>query len=298
MSSLRTFQQELGTVLLTLDGHGILDDEDRWQACRDQYPGIAEIPRDKLKLYTSLIRSGIHGTMEGFFPATKRFYTDKQWRQLAELYRRSCPNPSFQLFRSVKQLPDFLATLPLEPPHPDHPDHELAETVRRFPFLPEIARYEWLEAELRSAPDIEPPDGLESRPPESAEELSQYRPCWNPAGTVCAFRFPVPDILEQLKGLSDENLEKLSGLQPHPTEILVYRDVRTLGVRYFKLNPLTAMLLKESRQAPSCLAALDTLHQNVSTVRAIPRDVLLAEGLKLFRTCHDAGILAGIVLIG
>ncbi len=297
MASVKELQQQLGTALLTMDGHNVLNDEASWTAFTQTPQGqhLAGIPREGLYLYEELLRGGIFSTMNNIFPYTARFFSNAQWVHLAEVYRRIYPNTSFQLYRSMEAFPEFLETMASNPAVTCR--HNLNEVGDKFPFLADLAWYEGIEVTVQNAPDIVFPQSFEPGVPDSANELGQWKPVWNSARHLKSFIYPVPEILRQMDMTEDEQLTIFSKVKPAPSDILIYRDPETLKARFFRLNPLTSAFMSTSEKSSSYLKTLETLQKTMPELEAIPKEKLFEEGLKLLNQCYSLGVLSGSVTV-
>jgi hypothetical protein len=225
----------------------------------------------------------VEDTLRSFFPVTRRFFKS-QWYDWVEQYRRQHPNPSFQLYQVASGFPAFLATQ--------------TETVAKYPFLLDLARYEWLEIEVLNAPNTERPEGFEPAVPDTVDELADWCPVPNQARRFARFDYNVPGILEALNDIdedSDTEQEALDTLAPEPTpcEILMYRDLDTHHARFFVLTPLTATLLQALTPDRTYLNTLAILQETEPSLQAVPFDTLLKQALALIQHCHTQHMFHG-----
>ncbi len=291
--SLKTLQQQLGTALLTLDGHNTLNDEASWSAFTASPQGnhLAGVSREGLYLYEELLRGSIFSTFNSIFPYTARFFSNAQRVHLAEVYRRTYPNASFQLYHSMASFPEFLANIASNPAVTCR--HDLEVLANQLPFLSELAWYEGVEVIVQSAPDALIPASFEPGIPDAIEELGQWKPVWNDPRHLKTLTYPIPELLAQMDETEDEQLDIFSSFKPAPSDLLIYRDPQTLRARFFRLTPLTSAFISTSEKASSYLETLETLQKTLPELASIPHDKLLAEGLKLINQCHHLGILSG-----
>lgn len=234
----------------------------------------------RLKLYEELLFNTVLETLESIYPHCHRLLSrngqdEEGWRKLAERYRRAYPNPSHKLMGAVWSFAEFLANQ--------------QEWIAEAPYLPDLARYEWLEMEVLNLPDVSVPAGFlsEVSPPELWMTMS---PCWNPARRLEHFDYHVPKLLEALKA-ADFELQGLS-LETEPVDILIYRDPVSLDARFFCLNALTARLLAVS-EGRSYQAALDQLITELPMLRDLPVETVRQQAAGLFENCLQNGLLLG-----
>ena len=267
MPSLRDTQQAFGTLLLQPEG------------AMGDIRALASIPQERLAIYQSLLRGTLDSCLSGIYPHTKAYLCTLEttdWKQLVERFRRACPNPSYMLLYAVEQFPAFLA----QEKNPNIPG-----------WLAEVAQYEWLEVLAQNMPDPVLPEVFVSELPEQPEQMDKYNPVWNTASTLYAFSWPVTQILETMDKNKHKNPEiKLS---PKNTNILVYRDPKTLRARFFVLNDLTAALLTTLKPQQSYQAGLERLIAQTPALQALPLETVRMEAETLLRQCLEKGILLG-----
>lgn len=183
----------------------------------DRNPPPADVPEERMALYRELFYNNIDNCLSGNFPVLKAILGDSDWRALVKDFYavHRCATPYF-----AEIAEEFLDYLRHERDHPAD-----------YPFLAELAHYEWAELALAVASD-EPvpsrPDRLEAR---ACIRLS-------PLAWPLAYRFPVHRI----------GPDFLPGAAPaQPTFLLVYRDPLDV-VRFMEITPVTYRLLEIIRE--------------------------------------------------
>jgi hypothetical protein len=165
--------------------------------------------------------------------------------------------------------------------------------MAQYPFLSDLALYEWLEMEVLNLPDASPPDTLKFEVP-ALEDFNAFYPVWNPAKRLQAFAYNIPVLLDQLK--QKQRNPQWEQVLPNPVDILIYRDPVSLGVRFFYLNDMTASLLRLSVDC-SYQDALLLLKRELPLLEGVPIDVIQLQAQGLFQNCLQQGMLLGSVSV-
>src|SRR6478609_5405453 len=138
MSRLKNTQEFLSHALWVDAGLEALDSVENWEKFIWAQEKV-RAPYRKLHrpfaLYAELLQNTVYETLSGFFPYCKMLLED-DWFSLCEAYRRQYPNRSYQLFRCAENMPAFLG--------------EQSTWFERYPFLEDLARYEWLEVQVEN----------------------------------------------------------------------------------------------------------------------------------------------------
>ncbi|WP_303673922.1 HvfC/BufC family peptide modification chaperone [Vampirovibrio chlorellavorus] len=269
--SLREWQAQLGTVLLRPNPEKALSS--------------AKVPHTgALALYQELLFNTVCGTVESIYPFTHQVLTynqpdDSQWQGWVDAYRRAYPNRSYSLIGAICDFPEFLERQPA--------------LMVEFPFIADLARYEWLEMAVLNDPEPDFSADLEPMVPEIAL-FGQYQPVWNPIRRLQTFSYQIPTLLDAWKASPQSVLESPALFQGE-LDVLIYRDFRTLDARFFVVNALTATLLRLSASGASYEAGLTALQAGIPALSQLPTDVLKEHARGLLENCLDQGILWGSV---
>ena len=261
---LAEWQQQLGSVLL-----------DPPPATS---PDLSSETLSKLELYQDLLLYSVKETLSSLFPYCNRFFSEDEWLNLADDYRRCYPNRSFHLYRCAEHFPEFLAT-----------------RYSNISFIKDLARYEWEEVVLLNAIDVPAPDGmLTTMDALSSSDWIRLQPFWNPVSLLLPLDYPIPALIQQLmqQDSDDVILPEEIDIKPKPTHVLLYRDPETLKVRFFELNVLTAMLIRHKAGSFQCI--LDGLVSSIPELAQLPSETLLTEVHKLLQQCSEQHILLGV----
>ncbi|WP_373532322.1 putative DNA-binding domain-containing protein [Vampirovibrio sp.] len=273
--SLLEWQTGLSQALLL--PHQPTRDASRWALLGQQ-------DASKLALYQELMFNTVRDTLQNIYPFTYALLSQhgqdlQAWHTLVDDYRRHCPNRSYKLMGAISNFHDYLATQ--------------ADLMEHYPFLADLALYEWLEMEVLNLPDVALSSGLKPEVP-GLTQLGSFCPVWNPVKRLQGFHYNIPILLDQLQ--AKRSTAPLASAPRDPVEILIYRDPETLEVRFFCLNEITASLMRLS-EAGSYHQALLALKLELPMLADIPAAVIAEQALALFQNCLQKGMLLGSVSV-
>ena len=178
-------------------------------------PAPAGIEDRRMAVYRELFFNNIRKLLSNMFPVLKKLHEPERWNHLVRQFMRQhrADTPYFL------QLPqEFLAFL--------QDEYELGDDD--FPFLPELAHYEYIELALSIS---EAENDLTGIDPEG--DLLAQAPVKSALSWLYAYNFPVHRISAEF--LPD-------GPADHPVYLAVYRRSDD-SVGFLELNPITAGLL-------------------------------------------------------
>lgn len=271
---------------------------------------LSGVPQERLRLYEELMENTVLETLQSIYPYSYRLISrngkrEAEWETLAWQYRRAYPNRSYKLMGAVCFFSDFIA--------------KQSELITLYPYLSDLARYEWLEMLVlnkeNNLPDNESAMADKFLP--EPENFFRYRPVWNQARQLETLQYPIPEILDRLNesDFSQDAVSKLKKISPKPIDVLIYRDPQNLEARFFCLNPLTTLLIQFSEnpdiesvnpQSKEALedviglsyeAILNQLTEIVPGLRDLPVETIRQQAYGLFQTCLSNGILSGSIKI-
>ena len=184
-------------------------------------PRPADVDDRRMAVYRELFFNNVEGFVRNCFPVLRSLVNDADWQALVrDFYARHVSHSP--LFSEIPA--EFLAYLADEKP---------AGLAPNFPFLLELAHYEWLELVAQIAP--------ETLPERTGDVIDgETRLALSPLAFVQEYRYPVqhigPDFCPD---------------QPEPTStyLAVYRN-RDDAVQFLALNAVSFQLLSELEQGP------------------------------------------------
>jgi len=177
-------------------------------------PAPADIKPQRMSMYRELFFNNVESFLSSNFPVLRRIMDDAAWFELAQDFfaRHQSKSPYFS------EIPEeFLAYLQNERNHPDD-----------FPFLLELAHYEWVEMALAIAKE----EAIAL--PQNAVSALKDGIRLSPLAWPLAYQYPVqlisPDFLP-------------TDAPEQPTFLIVYRN-QDDDVHFMQLTALTYRLLQ------------------------------------------------------
>lgn len=180
----------------------------------DKNPAPADVKPERMAMYRELIFNNIEDFIAGNFPVIRKILDDEQWYELVQDFMvcHRCETPYF-----ARIAEEFLAYLETERSNPAD-----------FPFLLELAHYEWVEMALAIAKeDVK----VKQR---QSENLLTSTIQLSPLAWLLVYQFPVQRISPDYLPLEPPE---------QPTCLLAYRDQGD-EVKFLEINALTFRLLE------------------------------------------------------
>jgi hypothetical protein len=231
----------------------------------DNVPAPEGIEDRRMAIYRELFFNNIRNLLGNMFPVLRKLHTDDQWhhkiRQFMQRHRAETP-----YFLQLPQ--EFLAFL----------QDEYDEQDDDYPFLVELAHYEYIELALSVSEDSNNLDGIDAD-----GDLLHQVPVKSVLAWVYAYRYPVHRIKADFTPQDPAE---------QPVFLAVYRrSDDTVG--FLELNPITARLLEaiETNEAGHTgEALLRALAQEINYADA---DALVAHGTAALDEMRQLEILTG-----
>lgn len=231
---------------------------------RQSAPG--DVDDRRMKIYRDLFYNNVESFLSNGFPVLRCLLADEAWHGMVRDFfsRHRCHTP---YFLEISQ--EFLRYL---------------QTVRQpraddFPFLLELAHYEWLELAVDVDPDEIPLTGYD---PDG--DLLKQHPVLSPLAHVAVYEYPVHTI-------TASHLPDGPGSQP--VCLVVYRDHQD-QVRFMEINAATVLLLELLQQDPALSGETALQQVAVHLQHPVPQQVL-AGGRDALERLRQAGIVLGTV---
>ena len=219
----------------------------------------------RMAVYRKLFFNNLFSLLGTFFPVMRKIHGDDDWRRFIRGF----------LVHHEAQTPYFLQ-LPQE--FLDYLQNEFEPADKDFPFLVELAHYEYVELALSVSEEETDmsgvdPDGelLQAAPDTSA-------PAWAPA-----YRYPPHRISPDFLPTESEAA---------PVYLALYRD-REDSVGFLELNAVTAALLEDIETNTAQLTGEALLRQLAEKINYPDADALVEHGAAALREMRQLDILAG-----
>jgi hypothetical protein len=230
----------------------------------DNAPAPDGIEARRIAIYRDLFFNNLYGLLGKFFPVLRDIHDDRQWRRFIRGFMRGheAQTPYFL------QLPEeFLAYL----------QDEFIPADDDYPFLVELAHYEYAELELSVADEQDDLSGID---PDG--DLLQDIPVKSCLARAFAYQYPVHRI-------SPDFLPREPGEQP--VYLAVYRDSDD-EIGFLELNGVSAALLDAAGRNEE-LSGEALLRRLAGEIGYPDADALVRHGAAALEDMRRRGILIG-----
>jgi uncharacterized protein len=221
----------------------------------------ADVKPERMAMYRELIFNNIESFLAGNFPVIRKILDDWQWFQLTQDFflKHECKTPYFSEIAE-----EFLYFLENERSNPGD-----------FPFLLELAHYEWVEMALSIAKeDINPNQ-------QTTDDLLHKTIMLSPLAWPLLYQFPVQLISPEYLPLEPPG---------RPSCLLAYRD-QDDEVKFIEINPMTYRLL-EIIQEHGQIITVDCLKQVAQESQQPNPDVIITGGLQILIELAEKNVIS------
>ena len=196
------------------------------------HPQIADqIDIKGVNIYASLIRNGQNDLMESVYPICSHLI-GKGFESVVASYYEISPPAHFNFNRGAERFSLYLK---------DHGDRY----TKKYPFLSELADYEWLELEVMEHPGdcrIEEDVSLDN-----PDVFEKFAPIVNPALVVRKYQYPIAKIVEWVR----DGVKLPRRVKKDPSIQAVFRSPTTNDVKFLELEELACKVLESAIESPS-----------------------------------------------
>lgn len=216
-----------------------------------------------MAIYRDLFYNNVEGFLCSGFPVLRELMDDESWHAMVRDFFAShyCHTP---LFMEISR--EFLTYL----------EQERGEHENDFPFLRELAHYEWVELALSIAENepvhIDAPDG----------DLLDGIPVVSSLAWPLSYRYPVHRISDSFR--PQEAAEQ-------PVYLMVYRDCHD-DVHFIELNAISARLFSLLQEDDS-LTGRRALEQIASELNHPNPDIVIEGGRDILEAWRERDIVLG-----
>lgn len=226
----------------------------------EKNPLPSDVEQRRMNIYTELFYNNVEGFMSTTFPVLRSLYSDNDWHSLIrdyfEYHKAHTP-----LFPEMPR--EFLKYL----------ESERKIQNNDFPFIYELAHYEWVELALSVSDQDTDIDNS------SADALND-KLSLSPLAWPLSYQYPVhqisPDFIPEEPGES-------------PVFIIAYRNSDD-DVHFMEINPVTAQLIHMISERPEKTGLLH-LEQIAEQLPNLQKDVVINGGLETLKNLLDNNIL-------
>lgn len=217
-----------------------------------KYPAPTDVKLERMAMYRELIFNNIEGFLGGNFPVIRKILDDRQWFELTQDFFSKHVSKTPYFSEIAEEFLDYL-------------ENE-RENSDDYPFLLELAHYEWVEMALSIAKD----DVTTNQ--DLSNDLLHQTIRLSPLAWPLLYQFPVQLISP-----------KYLPLEPpaQPSCLLAYRD-QDDEVKFIEITPMAYRLL-EIIQEHSQIITEDCLNQVAQESNYPNPDVIIASGLQIIK---------------
>ncbi len=232
---------------------------------------LEQVDREGVRLYAELLNIGHQDLMENVFPGCAKLI-GQRWSEEVNNYLEKCPPSHYNLNRAAERFPEYLLKFGLR-------------YMRKYPFIAELADYEWLELEMLEHPGLIKTFPFE--PLTESEQFERLRPVVNPVLALRRYKYPITEIVEHLE--SDCCLPK--DVQPKPIQVAVYREPESHGCRFFELGQMAARVIEAAQEKPT--AYKDLIALAVMTSQGVDPQQCVVQFLEMIEKLQEVKLLVG-----
>jgi hypothetical protein len=226
-------------------------------------PLPVDVKPQRMAMYRELFFNNIDSFLSANFPVLRTLLNDRQWFELGQ---------------------DFFAKHASQSPHFSEIPEEFLDYLQNerdgsedFPFLLELAHYEWVEMALSIAKEAAPAN------PQNLDDLQNQRIRLSPLAWPLAYQYPVqkisPDFLP-------ETAPELA------TFLIVYRNPED-EVNFIEITPITYRLLQIIQEREQVLT-IDCLRQVAEELQHPNPDMIIASGLQILRELVEKTVITTV----
>jgi len=236
----------------------------------ERNPAPERIEDRRMAIYRDLFFNNLSSLLGSTFPVLKKLHEPQKWRRMVREFmsRHRAHTPYFL------EIPrEFVAFL----------EHEYPAADDDFPFLRELAHYEWMELALSVSTESNDASIIDAEV-DAEGDLLRGIPLRSALAWSLSYRYPVHRI-------SPEFRPAAAGAQP--THLVIFRAADD-EIGFMELNPLTARLLDLIGANENEACGADLLRKLAEEVAYPDADALLRHGLQAMQDMRRSGVLLGV----
>ena len=219
----------------------------------------------RIKIYSDLFYNNVEGFISSSFPVLRTLYSDDGWHAMIRDYFKRHENHTPYFLELSQEFLDYLQN-EREPQDDD------------FPFLLELAHYEWVELAL-SIDETE----ISFSTIDNDGDLLDGQPVISPLAWPLSYNYAVHKICDEYIPTHEDTVA---------THLIVYRDHED-EVRFMEINPVTARLLSLLNGNPT-LTGRTALEQIAAELQHPDTNTVIDGGLQTLRELKDRNIILGV----
>lgn len=235
---------------------------------------LREVDRKGVDLYANLMGYGHHDVMDSVYPFTKQLL-GKKWDAVVEDYLLKFPPDHYNFNRLCSKLSQYFTIYG-------------GTLLEKYPFLPELADYEWIELEKMEEEKDIPSHSHEQL--STPEQIARLSPVVNPTVSVRDYRYDIIAISSEI-----EAGRKIGKVKPQRTLVAAYRHPKTYVGKFAEIGEAAAKLVEMARTPITYQSLLPAV---VSLTPELEPHESVGQFLELVEDLQDLGIFVGSVELG
>lgn len=232
---------------------------------------LKELDRKGASLYAGSINYEHHNMADCIFPYCAKII-GKDWDELVKDYYEAHPSRHYNFNKICLNFSRYLS-------------EERQDILSKYPYLAELADYEWLE--LEKAEDEREVKNVQRVTINSLEQITQYYPIVNATLTMRHYEFPIPDIAEKLE--KSKRVQKK--FKAEACNVAIYRDTEAFNTRFMQLGKASSTIIETAQSKPTSYQEL--LKIGISLSSYSDPEKIVSEFLELIEELHDDNIFVG-----
>jgi hypothetical protein len=231
----------------------------------EHVPAPEGVEDRRMAIYRTLFFNNLRNLLSNMFPVLKKLHSEDKWHGLIRQFmqRHRAETPYF--LQLPQEFLDFL-------------QNEYTLQDDDFPFLIELAHYEYIELALSIAEEENDFDGVD---PDG--DLINHVPVRSALSWVYAYQYPVHRISTDY--IPSEPADQ-------PVFLAVYRKAND-KVGFLELNPVTAKLLEELGDNPAQRNGETILRSIAADIGYADVDALIQHGATVLEEMRELEIVIG-----
>jgi hypothetical protein len=234
------------------------------------------VDRNGVRLYGGLMNYGHQDVMLSIYPYCSKLIGEN-WESLVDDYLVKFPPDHYNFNRLCYRLSEYFTRYG-------------GKYLKRYPFIAELADYEWIELEkMELDVDIHP---RPHEPLASPEHIAALAPLVNPTLTVRKYKYNIPDIANALE--DDEKLP--AKIDPEETYVAIFRHPENHRCKFVEVGAAAARVLEmthgQTLSYQSLIPVVVSLTPDVN-----PQESVM-EFLELIEELQEMRVLVGSVQAG
>ena len=229
-------------------------------------PKPVDVEARRMKIYSELFFNNVEDFISNTYPVLKEITDEDDWLKMIRDYFSNHLSHT-PLFPEMPR--EFLKYLESE-----------RTTLNDYPFINELAHYEWIELALMTS-DLD--EDINWDEIDTEGDLLNNQPIMSPLAWPLTYEYPVQHISADF--LPKEKAEQ-------PSYLLIYRNSED-DIHFMELNPVTALLIQLINEDKG-LTTKELLENIAKQMNHPEPNVVIEGGYQIMQDLKNRGVILGI----